>query len=144
MLPSRFFRNTGLAPPFRSLITPHPSLPASTVLRLKIRFRYYSSSANDGNAKKNSAVHNVVPSNTFSTNHPHLQAPSDSVPPNVTQSSTVSSHTHRLQKDPLEPRLSLTFTCTAPNCSTRSSHTFTKRAYEKGVVLVECPGCKNR
>ncbi|KAH7908602.1 DNL zinc finger-domain-containing protein [Hygrophoropsis aurantiaca] len=44
----------------------------------------------------------------------------------------------------IEPKLSLTFTCTAPDCSTRSSHTFTKRSYERGIVLVECPGCKNR
>ncbi|KZT25145.1 zf-DNL-domain-containing protein [Neolentinus lepideus HHB14362 ss-1] len=44
----------------------------------------------------------------------------------------------------LEPSLSLTFTCTVPNCSHRSSHTFTKRAYEKGIVIVTCPGCKNR
>ncbi|KDQ50137.1 hypothetical protein JAAARDRAFT_142443 [Jaapia argillacea MUCL 33604] len=43
-----------------------------------------------------------------------------------------------------EPRLSLTFTCTVPNCSHRSSHFFTKRAYEKGIVIVQCPGCKNR
>ncbi|KAH9992438.1 DNL zinc finger-domain-containing protein [Russula vinacea] len=43
-----------------------------------------------------------------------------------------------------EPRLSLTFTCTAGTCSTRSTHQFTKRAYEKGIVLIECPGCKTR
>jgi len=46
---------------------------------------------------------------------------------------------------PAEPRLSLTFTCTVHSCNgTRSSHSFTKRAYEKGVVLVECPGCRTR
>ncbi|KDR67642.1 hypothetical protein GALMADRAFT_79657 [Galerina marginata CBS 339.88] len=44
----------------------------------------------------------------------------------------------------MEPRLSLTFTCTVPNCGERSSHQFTKQAYQKGVVLVQCPGCKNR
>lgn len=43
-----------------------------------------------------------------------------------------------------EPKLSLTFTCTAGSCSTRSTHQFTKRAYEKGIVLIECPGCKTR
>ncbi|KAH9967413.1 DNL zinc finger-domain-containing protein [Russula dissimulans] len=42
------------------------------------------------------------------------------------------------------PRLSLTFTCTAGTCTTRSTHQFTKRAYEKGIVLIECPGCKTR
>ncbi|KAJ3523762.1 hypothetical protein NM688_g8670 [Phlebia brevispora] len=43
-----------------------------------------------------------------------------------------------------EPRLSLTFTCTVPDCGTRSTHEFTKRSYEKGIVIVECPGCHNR
>jgi hypothetical protein len=43
-----------------------------------------------------------------------------------------------------KPKLSLTFTCTAGTCTTRSTHQFTKRAYEKGIVLIECPGCKIR
>jgi hypothetical protein len=66
-----------------------------------------------------------------------------------------------------EPRLSLTFTCTAPiatpdvqssssdadasseslpvqKCGHRSTHTFTKRAYEKGIVIIACPSCNNR
>lgn len=42
------------------------------------------------------------------------------------------------------PKLSLTFTCTVPDCGTRSTHEFTKQAYTKGIVLVQCPGCKNR
>jgi len=64
--------------------------------------------------------------------------------------------------DPQEPRLSLTFTCTAPitphdastsspepsevtePCSHRSTHTFTKRAYQNGIVIISCPSCKNR
>ena len=44
----------------------------------------------------------------------------------------------------VEPRLSLTFTCTAKECGERSTHEFSKRAYTKGIVLVECPKCKNR
>ena len=28
--------------------------------------------------------------------------------------------------------------------NTRSAHTFSKRSYTSGIVLVECPGCKNR
>lgn len=44
----------------------------------------------------------------------------------------------------IEPRLQLSFTCTVPDCNTRSTHEFTKQAYQNGVVLVQCPGCKNR
>ncbi|KAI0032659.1 DNL zinc finger-domain-containing protein, partial [Vararia minispora EC-137] len=43
-----------------------------------------------------------------------------------------------------EPRLSLTFTCTVPDCGIRSTHQFSKRSYQSGIVLVQCPGCKNR
>jgi len=43
-----------------------------------------------------------------------------------------------------EPRLSLTFTCTVTDCGERSTHEFSKRAYTKGIVLVQCPKCKNR
>lgn len=38
----------------------------------------------------------------------------------------------------------MTFTCTADACGHRSSHEFTKRSYTKGIVLVQCPSCKNR
>ncbi|OJT03333.1 hypothetical protein TRAPUB_6111 [Trametes pubescens] len=43
-----------------------------------------------------------------------------------------------------EPKLSITFTCTVEACDTRSTHQFTKRSYERGIVIVQCPGCKNR
>lgn len=39
---------------------------------------------------------------------------------------------------------SLTFTCTANDCGHRSTHEFTKRSYTRGIVLVQCPECKNR
>jgi mitochondrial protein import protein ZIM17 len=144
MLPSRLFRNTGLAPPLRSLITPHVSLPASASVQLQFRLkvRAYSAStstAGGPQAQTNSSISSSsANANDSSPADLSLSAPLSS----LSQSST--SHTQHLQTDPLEPRLSITFTCTAPNCSTRSSHTFTKRAYEKGVVIVQCPGCKNR
>ncbi|KAF8552704.1 zf-DNL-domain-containing protein [Imleria badia] len=53
----------------------------------------------------------------------------------------TSDHT---RFDPSEPRLAIAFTCTADGCGHRSAHTFTKRAYERGIVLVQCPSCKNR
>ncbi|KAN0137061.1 DNL zinc finger domain containing protein [Lactarius tabidus] len=57
---------------------------------------------------------------------------------------TTASDSQTARSDTNEPRLSLTFTCTAGTCTTRSSHQFTKRAYERGIVLIECPGCKTR
>ena len=48
------------------------------------------------------------------------------------------------QFDPQEPRLAIAFTCTADGCNHRSAHTFTKRAYQRGIVLIQCPSCKNR
>ncbi|BGP49726.1 hypothetical protein JCM10450v2_005631 [Rhodotorula kratochvilovae] len=54
----------------------------------------------------------------------------------------------------LDRRLQITFTCTAslatdedPDrgaCGHRSSHEFSKRSYDRGVVIVQCPGCQNR
>lgn len=42
---------------------------------------------------------------------------------------------------PNVPMLGMFFTCKA--CDTRSYKQFTKDSYEKGVVLIQCPGCKN-
>ncbi|TBU37932.1 zf-DNL-domain-containing protein [Dichomitus squalens] len=51
--------------------------------------------------------------------------------------------THITLEQP-EPRLALTFTCTVEACGHRSTHQFTKRSYTRGIVIVQCPGCKNR
>lgn len=40
------------------------------------------------------------------------------------------------------PQLMIAFTC--KKCDHRSSHVFSKQAYTKGSVLIQCPGCKNR
>ncbi|PVG04882.1 zf-DNL-domain-containing protein [Serendipita vermifera] len=47
------------------------------------------------------------------------------------------------QKD-VDRRLQMTFTCTAPECGHRSTHEFSAHAYQHGIVLLTCPGCKNR
>jgi len=35
----------------------------------------------------------------------------------------------------------MVFTCTV--CETRAAKTMSRQSYEKGVVLVRCPGCQN-
>ncbi|KAG9309456.1 zf-DNL-domain-containing protein [Chiua virens] len=56
----------------------------------------------------------------------------------------TSEPSNQTKFDPAEPRLAIAFTCTADGCNHRSAHTFTKRAYERGIILIQCPSCKNR
>ena len=125
MLPFRLFKNVSITPHLRSLLRPAPSLPATistpTQLRFYLAARYQSSSASSTSKKI------VPPSHDTSSNGTFGLTTSQSIP-----------------LEPVEPRLSITFTCTVPDCNTRSTHEFAKRSYEKGIVLVECPGCKNR
>ncbi|KII92792.1 hypothetical protein PLICRDRAFT_89327 [Plicaturopsis crispa FD-325 SS-3] len=145
MLPSRLFRNTGIAPPLRSLLTPSPSLSPQVRVQLRLRLgvQDYSSLRSGANAPASSSSRvgteplrpNARSSSTSASPTPE-STPSTSV--------STSSDSAPLEPPPDEPRLSFTMTCTATGCTTRSSHTFTKRAYQTGVVLVQCPGCSNR
>ncbi|KAK0444832.1 DNL zinc finger-domain-containing protein [Armillaria borealis] len=118
MLPSRLFRNTGIPPPLRSLLVPHASLPANVKVMFRLRL---------GGSRLQMAS-------------PFLNSRHYSTP------ITSSTETVTSQKLPeaMESRLSMTFTCTVKDCGTRSSHEFSKRAYTKGIVIVQCPGCENR
>ncbi|KAI6014092.1 hypothetical protein PISMIDRAFT_109939 [Pisolithus microcarpus 441] len=59
-------------------------------------------------------------------------------------SSTTSPASKQSDVDPPEPRLVIAFTCAVEKCNHRSAHSFTKRAYASGVVIIQCPNCKNR
>ena len=69
------------------------------------------------------------------TEHSRIESSSDAA---VAQNTTEA----KLQSQ--EPRLQITFTCTVTDCTTRSTHEFSRRSYERGIVIVQCPGCKNR
>jgi len=141
MLPSRLFRNTGIPPALRSLITPHASLPSNVAIQLRLRLGVIPGSLSGAKS-------------TFSTTPSRAEASSKTVsseeaiashpPANSGESSNAPTTTSQPLPEAIVPKLSLTFTCTVPNCGERSTHQFTKNAYEKGVVLVQCPGCKNR
>ncbi|PCH44460.1 zf-DNL-domain-containing protein [Wolfiporia cocos MD-104 SS10] len=85
-------------------------------------------------------------SRTLSSTSPKLYDASSNKPPNegASSPSSLPAAQKEVTFETAEPRLSLTFTCTVPACNTRSTHQFTKRSYQKGIVIVECPGCKNR
>jgi protein import protein ZIM17 len=144
MLPSRLFRNTGLPPALRSLITPRASLPPTISVQLRLRLGVLNPEA----AYSTAPPPPSAPASTPSPSTPppsSAKQPSPSSTPPTGQSSTAAVVTGpQPVGEPIEPRLSMTFTCTVKDCGERSTHQFTKRAYERGIVLVQCPGCKNR
>lgn len=56
--------------------------------------------------------------------------------------SKVPKRWNSSQTAKVEQQYMIAFTC--KKCNTRSSHTFSKQAYTKGTVAIQCPGCKNR
>mmetsp|Transcript_29659 Transcript_29659/g.54391 ORF Transcript_29659/g.54391 Transcript_29659/m.54391 type:complete len:350 (-) Transcript_29659:100-1149(-) len=47
----------------------------------------------------------------------------------------------RMQQYPSQAAIAMMFTCA--KCETRSVRTFSRHSYEKGLVLVRCPGCRS-
>lgn len=143
MLPSRLSRNTISSPSFRSFMAPRATLQSSTIVRHHLHLRPFP---------KTSILPRSALRATFSTTSCRVNAvktPADGAqiePSNSAQTSSPPATTSSSNSvmETLEPRLSITFTCTVADCGERSTHQFTKRAYERGLVLVECPGCKNR
>ena len=147
MLPSRMFRNTGIPPALRSLITPHASLPPNVAVQLRFRLGVTTGSMPNALATSSNAP--------FSTSIPRRNDGTTTKPPspestvNLSASSLPESKeskttTSQPLPEKMVPKLSLTFTCTVTDCGERSTHQFTKHSYEKGIVLVQCPKCHNR
>lgn len=134
MLPSRLFRNTGIAPGLRSLVTLHPRLPST--LAVQLRFRLGINPALLGSVSSN------YPS--FSTSAQRCDDLHTLPGPSTKNKESEPTTTSQTLPGRVEPRLSITFTCTVPECGERSTHEFSKRSYTKGIVIVQCPGCKNR
>ncbi|KAJ6617026.1 DNL zinc finger-domain-containing protein [Mycena sp. CBHHK59/15] len=134
MLPSRLFRNTGIPPALRSIITPHASLPPTLSVQLRLRL-----------GVRPNPFASVSRSASYSTTT-HA-APAVPEPPRSSENSSLSdlaTTSSQALPDAITPRLSMTFTCTVQDCGERSTHEFSKQAYDSGLVLVQCPGCDNR
>lgn len=110
----------------------------------------------------------LTSSSRFEASSPHPALPSP--PVSNTPTSPLPSDTTLPIRTPIgkiQRRLQITFTCTATidpevvegaeevvsaseaaeeeiKCGHRSTHEFSKRSYDHGIVLIECPGCKNR
>ena len=133
MLPSRLFSNTGISRSLRSLVIPHPGIPPSIAVQLRFRLGVNPATLASGLA------HFSTSRTRQNDTQYNLSEPSSKI--GIEQDRTTTS---QALPGKLEPRLSLTFTCSVVQCGERSTHEFSKRAYKSGVVLVQCPKCKNR
>lgn len=83
-----------------------------------------------------------------SAGSPNIQRAPDARP--FSHATSVVRHAHEHgphcnhEHVQIEPKLSLTFTCIVNECGHRSTHEFTRRSYERGIVIIQCPNCKNR
>lgn len=142
-------RFTSLAS-LRNLITPHAG---RSLLRCRLGVIQWNARSRRLLQTGNSPL--SLPTSSTRLNATH--ASSSSSPTSISRKESTASSSNSSSDSSLpantssvplpqqiEPRLSLTFTCTVSDCGERSTHQFTKRAYQKGIVLVQCPGCKNR
>lgn len=146
MIPALLFKykNMGIPPPLRSLMVIHPKLSPTVAAQLRLRGRLQSTSRGLITSSSSSApsrnshplrrkLHNTLCRASSSATRAEAALPESGA--------ATSSQSLEMKQ---EPRLQLTFTCTVEGCSERSTHDFTRRSYERGIVIVTCPGCKNR
>ena len=132
--------------------------PSTSISRAVSAYRSRSSSSASSPGQVASQDSNAAASSSSSSppGAPHSTSP----PPSATDSVhevkddrfSAAASEELLQRPAASPqaigkierRLNITFTCTVPNCGHRSSHEFSRHAYEKGIVLVQCPGCESR
>ncbi|KAK0534478.1 hypothetical protein OC834_001868 [Tilletia horrida] len=90
-------------------------------------------------------VHNfLLATRSFACSPQTRREDSQSAAGSATPPAAPSNGTAQAPLGEIKPRLSLTFTCTASGCGHRSTHEFSKQAYTRGIVIVQCPGCQNR
>lgn len=103
-----------------SQLRPSPRLQQAVSIRAHVTHRRLTSRASDDPPVKFPAKSRVAP--------PAAQASSK---PAANGVATTSN-----------PRLFMVFTCA--KCNTRAVKNFTRNAYERGVVIITCPGCEAR
>ncbi|KAL4066175.1 DNL zinc finger-domain-containing protein [Scleroderma yunnanense] len=86
-------------------------------------------------------IRTVSSSRAPDPSHPS-QCSEEATNPSIPNKPLASSNQAHVERP--EPRLLIAFTCTVENCNHRSAHSFTKRAYAHGIVIIQCPSCKNR
>ncbi|KAG7365438.1 DNL zinc finger-domain containing protein [Nitzschia inconspicua] len=113
--------------------------PSSSLFLLQQRSLSTHKTEESGDKNNNNGTVNSTNESTTATttgnnnnnNNMETTASSPEPPPNIIPGSQTGGK-----------KLAIIFTCTV--CNTRSAKQFTEKAYQKGVVIVQCPGCKNR
>ncbi|KAI9573829.1 DNL zinc finger-domain-containing protein [Boletus coccyginus] len=90
------------------------------------------------------SLYKVQVQRQLGASHANSSAPSIAKPQGEPSKSPPTTDTlGQTQADRSEPHLAIAFTCTADRCNHRSAHMFTKCLYERGIVIIQCPNCKN-
>lgn len=82
-----------------------------------------------------SAAHGAQPPGSADATTPRQQLPQQ-------HQAAAPPATDAAPKPEPEARLALLFTCN--KCDNRAMRSFSKQAYQNGVVIVQCPGCQAR